>query len=90
METPRVRSPPPPDGEVLTGEACSSFVTVPGSTLLDRSPNSVVVRDREGGGMPDRDREESTMLPCSAMSAVCVRSLSTDLQVLAVPPFLPR
>lgn len=28
---------------VLTGEACSSFVTVPGSTLLDRSPNSVVV-----------------------------------------------
>merc|ERR1711924_124531 len=42
-----VALPIPPPGRwtyhVLTGDTCSSFVTVPGSDLLDHHPNSVVV-----------------------------------------------
>jgi len=55
----------PPPGKwnyhVLTGETCSSFVTVPGSSLLDHAPNSVVVVANSGSlgvELPDGQEHE--------------------------------
>lgn len=59
--------PIPPQGKwnyyVLTGETCSNFVTIPGSDLLDRHPNSVAVVANSGSlGLELADGQQHEVL----------------------------